>query len=182
MANGVASQGLGTMSAVEPQFSGQEFSLLRDKNRFVLPPKFRKWLKLSNEGSEDSENRVLLLKHDRWECLIGFGESRLRTANRRLDREEQLAAEAGRDFDRDKRSLDLNTYEDAPFDSSGRFTLPEGLAIVANITDQIFYQGGGDFFTLWAPEELYRMGEDWAAAKTFCRRLAERELAKARKK
>ncbi|MEZ5742868.1 MAG: division/cell wall cluster transcriptional repressor MraZ [Sphingomonadaceae bacterium] len=170
------------MSALEPEFSGQDFSLLRDKNRFVLPPKFRKQLKIANHGSEESESRVLLLKHDRWECLIGFGESRLRSANKRLDREEQLAAKAGREFDRDKRALDLNTYEDAPFDSSGRFTLPDGLAVVAGIKDQIFYQGGGEFFTLWAPEELYKMGDDWRAAKTFCQRLAERELAKARKK
>jgi MraZ protein len=59
--------------------------------------------------------------------------------------------------------------------------MPEGLAAVAGIEDQIFYQGAGTFFLLWSPEELARADGDWKGARTICERLAARELAKAKK-
>ena len=171
------------MAALKPIiYSGQDFALLRDKNRFVLPTQFRKSLKASNEDYNGGKATMLLLKHDRWECLTGFGGSRITTLEAQLDREEEMASRTGRDFDREKRSVDLYTFEEVPFDGSGRFVIPEGLAAMAGIEDQAFFQGGGQFFTIWSPAELARMGDDWANAKAACERLAARELAKARNK
>ena len=33
------------------------------------------------------------------------------------------------------------------------------------------FHGAGSFFTLWSPEELYRMGAGWEAAQAACRAL-----------
>ena len=42
----------------------------------------------------------------------------------------------------------------------------------------LFFQGGGRFFTLWNPEELMKMGDDWAAAKAACEALVGDAKAK----
>lgn len=166
------------MAAAQPHiYSGQDFSLQRDKNRFVLPPQFRKTLRESNGG----KNSMLLVKHDRWECLVGFGASRIAELSAQLDREEELAAKAGREFDKEKRSLDLYTFEEVPFDGSGRFVLPDNLAAMAAIENQVFFQGGGTFFTVWSPAELEKLGPDWKNAKAACASLAAKELKKAGK-
>jgi len=75
-------------------YSGQAFSPAGDKNRFVLPPSFRKAVKESSGG------RILCLdKHDRWNCLVGFGLSRNEELSAQIDREEERALRLGRDFD-----------------------------------------------------------------------------------
>ena len=53
-------------------YSGQDFSLQGEKGRFVLPAEFRKTVKTSSGG----ERILCLAKHDRWNCLTGFGLSR----------------------------------------------------------------------------------------------------------
>ena len=64
-------------------YRGQGFSLRGEKGRFVLPPSFRKVIR---ESSEDQ--RVLCVaKHDRFDCLTGFGLSRLDRLGEELDRE-----------------------------------------------------------------------------------------------
>ena len=141
-------------------YSGQAYAPAGDKGRYVLPPLFRKAVRESSDG------RVLCLaKHDRWACLVGFGLSRKAELETQLDREEELAYRAGRDFDRETRSSQLNGFVELPFDDSGRFVMPEYLRTLGNIGEGLFVQGGGRFFTLWNPAELMKMGDDWAAAK-----------------
>ena len=147
-------------------YSGQAFAPAGDKSRYVLPPLFRKAVK------ESSEARVLCLaKHDRWNCLVGFGLSRKPELEAQLDREEDIAIRNGKDFDRETRSSQLNGFVELPFDDSGRFVMPDYLRTLANIGDGLFLQGGGRFFTLWNPSELAKMGDDWAAAKAACEAL-----------
>lgn len=148
-------------------FSGQAYAPAGDKSRYVLPPAFRKAVKESSDG------RVLCLtKHDRWNCLVGFGLSRREEFEAQLDREEDRALARGQDFDREARSSQLNGFAELPFDDSGRFVMPEYLRNLADIGDGLFFQGGGRFFTLWNPAELMKMGDDWAAAKAACEALA----------
>ncbi len=166
------------MAAAQPySYSGQGFSLQRDKNRFVLPPQFRKTVKESSEGKAV----LCLAKHDRWACLTGFGLSRVDDFAAQIDREEALAVQAGRDFDRDLRSMQLYGFTEVPFDGSGRFVLPEALAGLANIDTQLYFQGAGAFFTIWNPDELAKMGAGWESAQAACANLAARDDAKARK-
>lgn len=144
-------------------YSGQAYAPAGDKSRYVLPPLFRKAVKESSEG------RVLCLaKHDRWNCLVGFGLSRKAELEDQLDREEERATRLGQEFDRETRSSQLNGFVELPFDDSGRFVMPDYLRTLANIGEGLFVQGGGRFFTLWNPVELAKMGDDWAAAKAAC--------------
>lgn len=144
-------------------YSGQAYSPAGDKGRFVLPPLFRKAVKESSDG------RVLcLMKHPSWNCLVGFGLSRKPELEAQLDREEELAVRLGKEFDRDTRSSQLFGFIEMPFDDSGRFVMPDHLRALGNIDDGLYFQGGGRFFTLWNPEELAQMGDDWAGAKAAC--------------
>lgn len=147
-------------------FSGQAYSPAGDKGRFVLPPLFRKAVRDSSDG------RVLCLaKHDRWNCLSGFGLSRKLELEAQLDREEEMSIRLNREFDRDTRASQLFSFIEVPFDDSGRFVMPEHLRTLAGIDDGLYFQGGGRFFTMWNPAALNEMGSDWDAAKAACANL-----------
>lgn len=165
------------MAAAQPHtFSGQDFALQRDKNRFVLPSQFRKALKARNQ---DSAATMLLMKHNVYECLIGFADDHIARLNAQIDREEELASRSGRDFDRFKRSVEVHAYVSVPFDGSGRFVLPDRLSKLAKVDGQVFFNGAGDFFTMWARDEVGKLDDSWANIKDACESLAEQELAKA---
>lgn len=166
------------MAAAQPySYSGQGFSLQRDKNRFVLPPQFRKTVLESSA----TKSVLCLAKHERWTCLTGFGLSRVDDFAALIDREEALAVQGGKDFDRDLRAMQLYGFFEVPFDGSGRFVLPDHLASLANIDRQIYFQGAGGFFTAWSPDELAKMGAGWESAQAACASLAAKEKAKGAK-
>lgn len=147
-------------------YSGQAYSPAGDKSRFVLPPLFRKAVKESSVG------RVLCLaKHDRWNCLIGFGLSRKDELEAQLDREEERAIRLAQDFDRDLRAMQLFGFVELPFDDSGRFVMPDHLRTLGRVEDGLYFQGAGRFFTIWNPEELARMGSEWESAQAACANL-----------
>ena len=158
-------------------YSGQAYSPAGDKGRYVLPPLFRKAVK------ESSDSRTLCLtKHDRWNCLVGFGLSRKLEFEAQLDREEEMAFKFQRDFDRETRASQLYGFAELPFDDSGRFVMPDYLRGLADIENGLFFQGSGRFFSVWNPTELMRMGDDWAAAKAACQALVAEAEAKAKRK
>ena len=127
------------MAGALHSYSGQALTLLGDKGRYVVPPDFRRIVKESSGG-----NRTLCLaKHDRWDCLIGFGLSREADLEKELDREQEAALRLGRDFDRELRSLDIYGFERIPFDESGRFTMPDFIKSEGQIADTLFYRGAG---------------------------------------
>jgi MraZ protein len=163
------------MASQPYSYNGTGFSLLRDKGRFVLPPQFRRTVK------DSSGDKALLCidKHDRWTCLIGFGLSRQDSFEAQIDREEMLAAQRGQDFDRELRGVQLNGFAQLPFDDSGRFVLPEYLAELARVEDQLYFQGAGPFFVIWSPAELAKMGHGWEGAQAACRQLAAEAAGKA---
>ena len=158
-------------------YSGQGFSLRGEKNRLALPSAFRKAVTDSSGG----ERVLCVAKHDRWKCLTGFGLSRTERFEDYLDREEERATRLGNDFDRDLRSMQLWGFEQIPFDASGRFVLPDHLAELGNLRDEVFFHGAGEFFTVWSPDELYAMGPQLDLAKASCRRF-QADAAKGRKK
>ena len=171
-------RGFSSVAGVQPTgYSGQGFSLKGEKGRFVLPPAFRKAVRESSEG------RILCLaKHDRWNCLTGFGLSRHAEFAAQLEREEDLAIKRGEDFDRDLRAMQLYGFVEVPFDDSGRFVMPEHLAELGQLDAGVYFQGAGSFFTLWNPEELFRMGAGWEGAQAACRKLQADTLDKGGRK
>lgn len=154
-------------------YSGQAYSPAGDKSRFVLPPLFRKAVKESSGG------RILCLaKHDRWNCLIGFGLSRKDELEAQLDREEERAIRLAEDFDRDLRAMQLFGFVELPFDDSGRFVMPDHLRTLGRVEDGLYFQGAGRFFTIWNPEELAHMGSEWESAQAACANLVAESGAK----
>lgn len=143
----------------------------------MLPPQFRKTVRESSDG-----NRTLCLaKHERWNCLTGFGLSRRDEFAAQLDREEELALKRNIDFDRDLRAMQLYGFSEVPFDDSGRFVMPDHLIDLGCVGEGLYFQGGGAFFTLWNPEELAKMGAGWEGAQAACVKMAAEAFEKARK-
>lgn len=159
-------------------YNGQGFSLQRDKNRFVLPNTFRPTVRESS-----GKDVLYLAMHDRWPCMMGFGQSRIANFHEELDKLVEIAVRTGdTEFDADKLASDMYASYDVPFDGSGRFVLPEDLFALAGVSDQLYFRGNGKYFTIWAPEALYEAGDNWKAAQTACRSLAAKELAKVKRK
>ena len=165
------------MAKAPAGYRGQGFSPRGDKGRYVLPPAFRNAI-----APTDRDPRTLCLaKHDRWNCLTGFDIARTETFEAQLDREQDSAISLKKEFDRDLRSTQLWSFIDVPFDASGRFVLPDHLAELGNLRDEVFFHGAGEFFTLWSPDELAAMGQGWEGPQAACRKLAA-DIAKGRKK
>ena len=159
-------------------YSGQGFSPRGEKGRYVLPPAFRNAI-----APEAGAPRTLCLaKHDRWPCLTGFGLARTESFDAQLDREEEAALRLQKEFDRELRSIQLWTFSEVPFDASGRFVLPDHFAELGAIDDAICFLGGGQFFTLWAPRQLYGMGQGWEGQQAVCRKLEADAQAKGKRK
>lgn len=155
-------------------FSGQAFSLKGEKGRHVLPSAFRKAVRDASDG-----NILCLAKHDRWNCLTGFGLSRESELAAQLAREEDAAIKRGQDFDYDTRASQLYGFSRVPFDDSGRFVMPDHLALLGKLEDALYFQGGGTFFTLWNPAELYAMQSGWEGAQAACRSFEQEAQSKA---
>ena len=143
----------------------------------MLPPLFRKAVKDSSDGKT-----LCLVKHERWDCLVGFGLSRKSELEEQLDREDDRAIRLGKDFDRDLRAMQLFGFVELPFDDSGRFVMPDHLRTLAGIEDGLFFHGAGRFFTIWNPESLAAMGPEWAGAKAACDSLVTDAASKGRGK
>ncbi len=155
------------MAGALHSYSGQALTLMGDKGRFVVPSDFRKTVR----ASSDDKRILCLAKHDRWDCLVGFGLSREAELESQLDREEDAALRLGREYDRELRASQLFGFEKIPFDDSGRFTMPDFLKSEGLIGDQLFFRGGGRFFTIWDPLILQIQGDEWKAAIAGCKSL-----------
>lgn len=155
-------------------YRGDGFSLRGEKDRFVLPPLFRKvW---EDRGDE----RILCVaKHHEYPCLTAFGLSRTAEFEDILDKAEDNAVRRNLDFDRDRRSTKMWTFAEVPFDASGRFILPARYCKIGGISDNICFLGGGKFITLWDLDRLGGMGSDWADEYELCLANAEEARAKA---
>ena len=148
------------------RYNGKGFALRGEKNRLAMPASLRKDVVQSSGG----EKTLCVAKHAKWNCLIGFGLSRIDTFDDVLDSEQERATRLGKDFDRDAMSMSLYGYEELPFDTSGRFVLTDDVAEMGKIGDEVFFHGAGEFFTMWNPDELEQMGEALDGAKISCRR------------
>ena len=161
-------RGTGGVSDLSVIYSGQDFSHRGDKDRYVLPANFRKTVALSSTG-----NTLLVSKHARRDCLIGFGESRRAGLQAQIDREYELALAAGKPFDRDLAYFQAFEATPITFDNSGRFVIPKHLRDLVGIASGIYFHGSGPFFTLWAPAVLEaQAGPEWASARAACAHFA----------
>jgi MraZ protein len=148
-------------------YSGQGFSPRGEKCRYVLPPAFRNAI----APTPGDARTLCLAKHDRWNCLTGFGIARTETFDTLAGIDEDNAIRLGKEFDRDLRLTQLWSFSEVPFDASGRCVLPDPLGELCGIGEGICFLGGGQFFTLWSPKALYAMGPGWEGQQAVCRKL-----------
>lgn len=165
------------MEGKRVRYNGQGFSLRGEKDRFVLPPDFRKALKDSGDGRKE----LCLQLHADLPCLVAFGPSREAELDAQLDREEENALRRNEPFNRQLRASQLFGFLRVPFDDSGRFVLPPRFVKGANLADRLYFQGAGSDFLIFNPEELAKLGADWRHAQLACEDLAQQTLEKARK-
>lgn len=160
-------------------YSGYAFSPAGDKGRFVLPPTLRKGVKDSSGGVKT----LCLAAHESLDCLVGFGLSRVEKLQQKLDGEQERAVQMQNfEFDYDTRAQQLFGFEQLPFDDSGRFVMPDYLRDLGRVEDGLFFQGAGDFFLIWNPEELAKMGPAYKAAQAACKKKMAEAEAKAKAK
>lgn len=153
-------------------YDGQGFALRGEKDRFVLPPDFRKAF-----AEQGDDGLLCVIKDKNYPCLMGFGLSRRDGFEDLLDREEEKALRLGKDFDRVERGMELYGFQRVAFDKSGRFTLKDHIYKLGNFTDAIYFQASGQFITMWDPETLYAV-DGFEAAKENCRAMEAEARAK----
>lgn len=145
----------------------------------MLPPALRKEIKESSGGTKT----LCLAAHEKFDCLIGFGVSRVEKLQKKLEDEQERAIRMGdAEFDYDTRAQQLFGYEPVPFDDSGRFIMPDYIHDLGNVGDGLFFQGAGEFFLIWNPEELFKMGPAYKAAQAACKKKMAEAAAKAKSK
>lgn len=159
-------------------YSGQGFSPRGEKGRYALPPAFRKAI----APTEDTPRILCLAKHDRWNCLTGFALSRTESFEAQLEREQETAMRMAREFDWEQRVSQLWSFQEVPFDASGRFVLPDSLGQLCQMDAGISFLGGSPFFTLWAPQALYAMGAGWEGQQAVCRQQEAEAAARGKRK
>jgi len=142
-------------------YNGQAYSPAGDKGRYVLPPEFRNGIKLASGGT----TTLCIGRHHKWKegwhCLVGFGVNHKADLEAELKREQDHAAQIGKEFDMEARRMRLFRFREVPFDASGRFVMPDALRRRAGIETGIYLNGMGTHFTIWAPEILEGLGEDF---------------------
>lgn len=163
-------------------YSGQAYSPAGDKGRYVLPPDFRNGIKLASGGVKT----LCIARHHRWKegwkCLVGFGVNYEAELEAELALERELAATARKEIDIDRRRMSLFSFRKVPFDDSGRFVMPEALRKRAGIEDGIYLNGMGTHFTIWAPQVLKSLGEDFEDIWMDCEDAMAEADAKSRKR
>ncbi len=143
----------------------------------MLPPAFRKVF-----ADLGDDKTLCLAKHESFPCLRGFGLSRTEDFEDLLDKEEENAVRRNLDFDRHLRSMQLWGFDEISFDQSGRFTLRDHVATLGGLSDEIYFQGGGQFIFLWNPDSLYAMGAGFEGAQAACRAMQDEARTKASRK
>jgi MraZ protein len=156
--------GLGRVSDGPVMYSGKEITAKVGGDRFVLPPEFRHLVRESSNG----QRIVCLQAHPTRPCLMGFGLSHRVELEARIDKEEAIAIELGKEFDREDREIELFSFEKIPFDDSGRFALPIDLLEHAGITDKVYFQGSMRHFLIYSPDLVPSLGDDHATIKRNC--------------
>jgi MraZ protein len=166
------------VTGVPSNYWGNGFSPRGDKGRFVLPTDFRPAVLAASNNSP-----ILCLDiHHKFRCLVGFGLSRAAAFAAQIQHEERIALERGEPFDPDERASQLGGFERSKFDESGRFILPDYLGEAIDAGDALYFHGGGNQFTIWAPDVLFTMGAGWDNAKRKCRSLIDAGAGRGRRK
>lgn len=159
------------------KFGDQDISPRGGGDRFVLPAGMR------NAITKASDERVLNVGlHESWPCLVGFGGDRVTRFDDILDRQQAEARQNGEQFNRALREANLWSFKRHLFDASGRFVLHPSSVKLGKIEDVIYFHGVGDVITMWNPQVLLSLGDEFAVFKIYCEQAMEELAAKGKGK
>lgn len=150
-------------------FTGHALNAIDAKGRVAIPAGLRQAIEANGDG-----RNLIIAKHEVDDCLIGYDRGWSTLLHARLERTEDRAADAGRDYSRHnpaRRAFGL--VEDVPYDASGRFILPPMLKDRAKLTDLALFLGTGDTFEIWNPRILIEAPSMDAEIKDVARWLLE---------
>jgi MraZ protein len=159
-------------------YTGAVLARPDEKGRLALPAALR------NSVPGDVKGRQIYISmHEDGPCLIGSGADRRARLDGYIDRLEEVAIRRGREFNPSAVRRRLFGGETVPLDGSGRFIMPDNLAVLGAYDGDIFFLGMGDYFEIWDLGALMALeGEDYAPAQTQARAaIAAREKADQKK-
>jgi MraZ protein len=119
------------------------------KGRVAIPADFRAVIE------QNSATRTVMVSfHPTLPCLRGF-DSQWAAAAEADFRRRLLAGENAESIAAEREAA-FGEVEQAPFDPSGRFILPDFFRSEAEIDDRAFFIGAGPTFNIWAPSLLVK--------------------------
>lgn len=113
-----------------------------------MPAEFRKLL----ETGCGDDNKFCLTLPDEAAYITCLTFDRRDALQDQIEREEEAALIAGREYDRDTRERNaFGSMIFLPFDGSGRIVMPVRFREEAKIEDSVFFYGRGATFEIWNP-------------------------------
>jgi len=108
-----------------------------EKDRFVLPAKFRKVVEESSGA-----RRLFVSRISQFDCLVGYGISRQLEIDAEPARKQLKLEGVDPDFDMELEEMDgSGTVHEMSFDASGRFVFPRTARLLAEIEEDAMLIG-----------------------------------------
>lgn len=121
-----------------------------EKDRFVLPAKFRKVVEESSGA-----RKLYVSRFSQFDCLVGYGESRQFQIDNEPERKQDKLEGIDPDFDMELEQMSgAGTVEEMSFDASGRFVFTTVARLLGEIADEAMLIGAGPQFQIWNPDKL----------------------------
>ncbi len=117
------------------------------KGRVAIPADFRAAIEANS-----ATRTVMVAFHDTLPCLRAFDTQWARDAE--VEFRRRAAGGTPASIITAERELIFGEVEQAGFDPSGRFILPEFFRTEVSISNRAFFMGAGNTFNIWAPELL----------------------------
>lgn len=131
-------------------FKGHALNAIDGKGRVAIPASMRATI----EANSGQDRLLVISKHAKDPCLVGYDRNWLKLHHARLERQEEARVAAGGDIDFNVKRRAFGLVEEVPFDSSGRFILPAFFARKAQFNGLAFFFGWADYFEIWNPHVL----------------------------
>lgn len=132
------------------EYRGMSYVKRGEKDRFVLPAKFRKVVEESS-----GTRKLFVSRFSQFDCLVGYGESRQFEIDGEPARKQGIMEAIDPNFDMELEQMaGAGTVEDMSFDASGRFVFTTVARALGEIEDEIMLIGAGPQFQIWNPAKL----------------------------
>lgn len=143
------------------------------KGRVALPGNMRQIVE------RQTGERLLLLTNDaKRNCLRASDQGWSDRLYDRLSADAERALAAGQDVDREEIAAQaFGSFDEVPFDASGRFILPPFLRGKGKLADLAFFWGAGDTIEVWDPATLLADPRESSDKKERCEYLMSQRKA-----